>query len=58
MHFHLQGNDRHWILFAGRRTKGRGCGLGERQTGLGIMTDVANLQVREIGTRVVLRRLY
>ena len=31
---------------------------GHRQTGLGIMTDVANLQVREIGARVVLRRLY
>jgi hypothetical protein len=33
--------------------------LGWAETaGLGIMTDVANLQVREISTRVVLRRLY
>ena len=57
VHFHLEGNDRHWILFAGRRTKGRGLGWAET-AGLGIMTDVANLQVREISTRVVLRRLY
>ena len=37
----------------------RGGGAGWKQrAGLGIMTDVANLQVQEISTRVVLRRLY
>lgn len=56
--FPLGGKRSELDFVCGTADEGAGVRAGHRQTGLGIMTDVANLQVREIGTRVVLRRLY